>query len=144
MLDAVSEGVIQDAMQDLILKDILVEIIENNEVSKLADNHVDDERLANFFAEDVMRDTVIRMLREDVAQPLLTVADTEKNALSSAVVENLRDFSCIAQLTREVAKDCINEELAKKVYESTIEEQVLRDMIEEEVAIPSLKQAGRE
>ena len=33
MLEDISEEVLTDAMQDLIMKDILLEIIQNNEVS---------------------------------------------------------------------------------------------------------------
>ena len=74
---------------------IMVEIIQNNEVSKIADSHVDSDRLSNFFAENIMRQTVGKMLSEDVIRPILTVADTEKHALSGAVAENLREFDCV-------------------------------------------------
>lgn len=109
MVDSVAEEVLNDAMQDLIIKDILLEIIQNNEVSKLADIHVDEDKIANFFAEGIMNNTVRRMLRDDVAEPLLSVADSEKSILSSAIAgQNLKDFVSIDQLTREVAQDCIN------------------------------------
>ena len=122
MVDSVAEEVLNDTMQDLIMKDILLEIIQNNEVSKMVDIHVDEDRIANFFAEGIMNNTVRRMLRDDVAQPLLTVADSEKSILSSAIAgQNLKHFAIIDFWTKEVAQDCINEELARKVYETSIE-----------------------
>ena len=51
----------------------------------MADIHVDEDRIANFFAEGIMNNTVRRMLRDDVAEPLLSVADSEKSILSSAI-----------------------------------------------------------
>ena len=60
------------------------------------------------------------MLMEDVADPLFSVQDTEKKALSSALL-NLSDYGVIDRLTRDVANDCINEEVARRIYETTIE-----------------------
>ena len=107
MLHDIAEDVLADAMQDLIMKDILLEIIQNNEVSKMTDSIVELDDFASKLAESVMRDTVLNMLQIDVAEPLLTVAATEKKALSNALL-NLKDFKMIEKLTRGVVHDCIN------------------------------------
>ena len=44
------------------MKDILLEIIQNNEVSKMTDRMIETENFAKHLAESVMRDTVLRML----------------------------------------------------------------------------------
>ena len=78
MMDGIAEEVISDTMQDIIMSDILMEIIANNEVSRMADQHVEQDIIANHFAEGIMKETVLRMLTSDVAQPMITIADSEK------------------------------------------------------------------
>ena len=76
-----------------------------------------------------MKETVLRMLTADVAQPMITIADSEKQAIGNALLD-LKDFKCIERLTRGVVNDCINQEVARSVYETTIEKNVLRDILE--------------
>ena len=71
MIDSVAENVLSDAMEDIIMRDILMEIITRNEASQLADRYMEDDRIANAVAEGVFMRTVVRMLRNEVAAPLL-------------------------------------------------------------------------
>ena len=81
MLSGIAENLISDTIQDLIMQDILLEIIKNNEVSQIVDRQIEKDRLIEHIAEGVMRETVMRMLSEEIAMPQLTVAESEKKAL---------------------------------------------------------------
>ena len=69
MIDHLANDLIEETVQEMVMQDILVEIIKNNEVSKMVDSKVDEDKLMTTVAEGIMRDTVLRMLSEDVAMP---------------------------------------------------------------------------
>ena len=48
-------------------------------MSKIADSHLETDKLATFFAETIMRDTVINMLGNEVAEPLMKVGVEQKS-----------------------------------------------------------------
>ena len=55
MVNSVAEDLLSDVMQETIMSDIILEIIKNNEVSKMVDSHIDVDRIANYFAENILR-----------------------------------------------------------------------------------------
>ena len=65
-------------------------------MSKIADAQIEQERVASLIAEGLLRETVTEMLNKDVAQPILQISNSEKQALSEAVVKSsLNSFDCI-------------------------------------------------
>ena len=67
LIESTADWVLTEAIEDIIMRDILMEIIHKNEVSKMADGHVTLERDATGVAEGIMRNTVMGMLRDEVA-----------------------------------------------------------------------------
>ena len=114
MLDAITEGVLTDAIEDIVMHDILMEIIQKNEVSKLADQHVEKDKIANSIAEEVFRETVMTMLHRDIIEPSLTVAAHEKHQLSEALVgKDMGQFGkLIDSMTARVVQESVDQLLA--------------------------------
>mgnify|MGYP001626570703 CR=1 FL=1 len=99
------------------MQDILLTIIQGNEVSKLADKKIDEDKVASYLAEGIMKETVLRILTNEIGRPLVQIADAERQELYRALMGDLESFKVIGHMTRVVAKDAINEQVSKQVLE---------------------------
>ena len=128
----------------MIMHDILLDIIKGNEVSKIADRQIDSDKVANYLAEGILKNTVLRMLTNEVAEPLTTIAENEKSSLFKALIGDLESFQILKTMTQKVAKDSYNEEIARHYMEDNLQDGVIRKLLAEQIVGPALQQAGRE
>ena len=77
LLDVIVRELIDEVIEDKITGEIMIEIISQNQVSKIADQNLVVHRDAITVAEQVFKKVVVDMLINEIAVPMVRMEDAK-------------------------------------------------------------------